>query len=143
MTERKGEQTMNKFIISGNITKNIEIKYSQAGKAYSKFTVAVTRKFDREKSDFFNVTAFGKTAEHVANYLSKGSKVLVEGEVQIDNNDGKYYTNVLAQSVEFLDSKKTNNTPAQNKPNTQAPDTSSDPFINNGPIDISDEDLPF
>lgn len=143
MTERKGEQKMNKFIISGNITKDISIQYSQAGKAYSKFTVAVTRKFDREKSDFFNVTAFGKTAEHVANYLSKGSKVLVEGEVQIDNNDGKYYTNVLAQSVEFLDSKKGNNHQQQNKPNTPPSNESGDPFKQNGQIDITDDDLPF
>jgi single-strand DNA-binding protein len=129
---------MNKFIISGNITKEIELKYSQAGKAYAKFTVAVTRRFDREKSDFFNVTAFGKVAENVGNYLGKGSKVLVEGEVQIDSKDGKYYTNVLAENVEFLDSKKKEDKPAQKY--TADP---SDPFQGKGTIDISDDDLPF
>ena len=133
---------MNKFIITGNITKEIEIKYSAAGKAYSKFTVAVTRKRDREKSDFFNVTAFGKVAENVANYLGKGSRVLVEGEVQIDNKDGKYYTNVLADNVEFLDSKKGNGSQQQNNTNTHAPSTSDDPF-SGGTIDIPSDDLPF
>jgi single-strand DNA-binding protein len=119
---------MNKFIISGNITKEIDLKYSQSGKAYAKFTVAVTRRFDRDKSDFFNVTAFGKVAENVANFLDKGSKVLVEGEVQIDSKDGKYYTNVLAENVEFLDSKKKQDKPAQ---------TAGDPFAGKGQINIT------
>jgi single-strand DNA-binding protein len=125
---------MNKFIISGNITKEIELKYSQAGKAYAKFSVAVRRNFDREKTDFFNVTVFGKQAENVANFLDKGSKVLISGEVQIDSKDGKYYTNVIADSVEFLDSKK--------KEEKSAPQTriTDDPFQG---TDISDDSLPF
>lgn len=127
---------MNKFIISGNITKEIDLKYSSAGKAYAKFTVAVRRKFDREKSDFFNVTAFGKQAENIANFLDKGSKVLVEGEVQIDSKDGKYYTNVIADSVEFLDSKKKEDKPAQ-----QQSKVKEDPFA--GAPDIDDSELPF
>jgi single-strand DNA-binding protein len=127
---------MNKFIISGNITKEINLAYSTAGKAYAKFTVAVTRKFDREKTDFFNVTAFGKQAENVANFLDKGSKVLVEGEVQIDSKDGKYYTNVLADSVEFLDSKK------KDKPAPKQENKEYDPFA--GSVDIDDTgELPF
>jgi single-strand DNA-binding protein len=133
---------MNKFIISGNITKEINLAYSASGKAYAKFTVAVTRKFDREKTDFFNVTAFGKQAENVANFLDKGSKVLVEGEVQIDNKDGKYYTNVLADSVEFLDSKKNSNSPQQNKQNTVPSNKpENDPFSSG--IDIDSSELPF
>jgi single-strand DNA-binding protein len=125
---------MNKFIISGNITKEINLAYSAAGKAYAKFTVAVTRKFDREKTDFFNVTAFGKQAENIANFLDKGSKVLVGGEVQPDSKDGKYYTNVLADSVEFLDSKKKDKPAPKN-------DITADPF--NDSIDITDDSLPF
>lgn len=105
---------MNLFIFSGNITKDIDIKYSQEGKPYARFTVAVTRKRDRNKTDFFNVTAFGKTAENAANYLDKGSKVLVNGEVQIESKDGKYYTNVMAESVEFLDKKKSGSQPSNN-----------------------------
>lgn len=130
---------MNKFIISGNITKEINLAYSAAGKAYAKFTVAVTRRFDREKTDFFNVIAFGKQAENVANFLDKGSKVLVEGEVTIDSKDGKYYTNVLADSVEFLDSKKKDNA-KQDKP---AKREDNDPFQGSGQINIDDSDLPF
>lgn len=134
---------MNKFIITGNLTKTPEMKYSQAGNAYTKFTVAVTRPRDRDKSDFFNVTAFGKVAESVANFLDKGSKVLVEGQVNIDNNNGTYYTNVLADNVEFL-SKKGETSQSSNQSNTSNPLTDNDPF---GPgsttIDISDDDMPF
>jgi single-strand DNA-binding protein len=127
---------MNSFVISGNITKEIELKYSGQGKAYVKFSVAVRRRFDREKTDFFNVTVFGKEAENVANFLDKGSKVLIHGEVQIDNKDSKYYTNVIAEQVEFLDSKKKEDNPAQKY--TADP---GDPF--KGSVDISDDSLPF
>lgn len=125
---------MNKFIISGNITKEIEIQYSKQGKPYAKFTVAVKRPFKKDETDFFNVTTFGKTAENCGNFLSKGSKVLVEGQVNIDNKDGKYYTNVLADSVEFLDSKK------QETPRYTA--DPGDPFQNSGK-EIDDSELPF
>ena len=92
---------MNVFIISGRVSREVELKYSQAGKAYAKFNVAVTREMDREKADFFNVTAFGKTAENCATYLVKGQEVSIVGSVQIDSNEGKYYTSVLANRVEF------------------------------------------
>lgn len=92
---------MNKFIISGNLTRDPELKYSQTGKAFAKFSVAVTREFDREKADFFNVTVFGKQAENCANYLVKGQSVIVDGRVEIDKVDDKYYTNVIADRVEF------------------------------------------
>lgn len=134
---------MNKFIITGNLTKTPEMKYSQAGNAYTKFTVAVTRPRDREKSDFFNVTAFGKVAESVANYLDKGSKVLVEGQVNIDNNNGTYYTNVLADNVEFL-SKKGETSQSSNQSNTSNPLTDNDPFSGSTNVtDFKDSDLPF
>lgn len=126
---------MNKFIVSGNITKEVDIQFSKQGKAYAKFTVAVKRPFKKDETDFFNVTAFGKTAENVGNFLSKGSKVLVEGQVNIDNKDGKYYTNVLADSVEFLDSKK-------KEESTRYTADPSDPFQNSTPIP-NDDDLPF
>ena|SRR5690606_5645729 len=134
---------MNKFIISGNLTRDPELLYSQAGKPYTKFSVAVTRNFDREKTDFFNCTIFGKRAESLANYQRKGNKVLVEGEVQIDNKDGKYYTNVIASNVEFLDSKKQSDNKTSNQPNTPL-SANTDPFANGGqPISLSDDDLPF
>lgn len=130
---------MNKFIISGNLTRDPELAYSTAGKAYTKFSVAVTRNFDREKTDFFNCTIFGKRAESLANYQRKGNKVLVEGEVQIENKDGKYYTNVIASNVEFLDSKKQSDNQTSNQPETRV---TEDPFAGGTEIDDM-EGLPF
>lgn len=123
---------MNVFSIIGNLTKDPELKYSEEGKAYTKFSVAVPRRFNRNETDFFNCTAFGKQAENVAEYCRKGSKVGVVGQVNIDRKEDKTYTNVLVDSVEFL-------TPKGNQASGQR-----DPFQDDGkPIDISDDSLPF
>jgi len=130
---------MNKFIFNGNLAQEPSMKYSQAGKAYTKFTVAVKRTFDRDKTDFFNCTAFGKQAENIAQYCAKGSKVLVEGQVNIDKKEDKYYTNIIADRVEFLSSNGKENTQTKpSEPNMQ----DNDPFAG-GSIEISDSDLPF
>lgn len=134
---------MNKFIFSGNLTREPEMKFSGQGKPYTKFTVAVQRPFDREKSDFFNCTAFGKQAENIANYCDKGSKVLVEGQVNIDQSGDKYYTNVIADRVEFL-STKGKGQESTEKHSNKALNENNDPFSQDGKsIDISDDDLPF
>lgn len=127
---------MNKFIFTGNLTRQPELRYSAAGKAYTKFTVAVARPFKREETDFFNCTSFGKQAENVAEYCDKGSKVLVDGQVNIDKKDDKYYTNILADSVEFL-------TPKGNASQTSQNTNTGQTKPSNDPIDIDDSDLPF
>ena len=146
---------MNKFLCSGNLTRSPELKYSATGKAYTKFTVAVQRPFDKDNTDFFNCTCFGKQAENVAQYCDKGSKVLCEGQVNIDNKDDKYYTNILVDRVEFIGvkSKSEGNTASGSytrsgfTPNKETQPTKEqmaqgDPFAFS-PIDISDDDLPF
>ena len=133
---------MNKFICSGNLTREPEMKYSQAGKAYTKFTVAVQRPFDRDKTDFFNCTSFGKQAENIAQYCAKGSKVLVEGQVNIDKKEDKYYTNIIADRVEFLSTKGKGGDSQQTKPSEPVMQN-NDPFAGSS-IDISDSvELPF
>lgn len=121
---------MNVFSFIGNLTKEPELKYSGEGKGYTKFSVAVPRRFNRNEADFFNCTAFGKLAENVAEYCKKGSKVGVVGQVNIDRKDDKTYTNILVDSVEFLTPKNQSS-------------SDKDPFAGEGtPIDI-DENLPF
>ncbi|MNO64372.1 Single-stranded DNA-binding protein ssb [compost metagenome] len=123
---------MNVFSFIGNLTKSPELRYSGEGKAYTKFTVAVSRRFNRDEADFFNCTAFGKQAENIANYCDKGSKVGVVGQVNIDRNEDKYYTNVLVDSVEFLTPKNLSNRPQ------------NDPFQDDGtPIDVDPKNMPF
>ncbi len=96
----KGDN-MNVFVISGRLTREPELKYSQSGKAFSRFGIAVTRPFNREETDFFDVTCFGRLAETVAEHLIKGQQAIVSGRVEINQREDKRYTNVIAENVEF------------------------------------------
>lgn len=103
---------MNKVFLSGRLTRDPEVKTSQAGKSYTRVGIAVDRRFSKgNEADFFTLIAFGKTAEFIGNWFSKGSKILVEGAVQIDNYEDKEGIKrkdvaVLVDQVEFADSKK-------------------------------------
>lgn len=134
---------MNVLSIVGNVTADVDLNYSKEGKAYAHFTVAVPREFKRDETDFLRVTVFNAQAENCAKFVQKGSKVGVVGSVQIERRDDKYFTNVIARSVEFLTPKGSggNNSQQSNQSNAGYKD---DPFANDGkPIDISDDDLPF
>lgn len=107
---------MNKVILIGNITKDIELKQSNSGKSFCNFTLAVKKSFKNNDgsydADFINCVAFGKTAELLNSYMSKGSKLLVEGQINTNSykdKDGimKYQTNVSVERIEFLESKNT------------------------------------
>lgn len=105
---------MNKFIGVGRLCQDVEVRYTQSGKCVSNFTIAINRpktQDGKQEADFIPVVAWNKLAETCGNYIGKGSKVLVEGRVQVrsyEANDGtkKRVTEVIAESVEFLDSKK-------------------------------------
>ena len=103
---------MNLAIMIGRLTKDVDLKYiPSTGKAVANFSIAVDRPFSKEKqADFFNVQVWGKIAENCANYLTKGSKAAIKGTVQNrsyeHNGEKKYITEIIADTVEFLDSKK-------------------------------------
>ena len=129
----------NVTILTGRITKDLELK--QAGQTtVTNFSLAVDNPFKRDDTSFFDVVAFGKTAELLNNYCNKGSKILVEGNLKQDRFTDKEGNNrsvvrVVANRVEFLDSKGSNQ--------GQAPkQQSNDPFANAAP-DVDDRDLPF
>ena len=71
--------SINLVVLTGRLTKDPELKYSAGGTAYCRFTIAVNRAFDKEKSDFISCTAFGKTAELIAEYVKKGYQLGVQG----------------------------------------------------------------
>lgn len=95
----------------GRLTKEIELKYSQSGTAYMSNSIACDRKFAKEKTtDFFNIKAFGKTAEAMDKFLHKGSKIFVEGSLQTDEyttKDGQKKSSVslYVDSWEFAEGK--------------------------------------
>lgn len=138
---------MNTVIMMGRLTKDPEVRYSQNqnNTAVASFSLAVDRKFKREgepSADFFNCTAFNKTAEFVEKYFSKGKKILLTGSIQNDNytnKDGQkvYATKIIVENVEFAESKN-----AEAPTGAQAePKADSDGFMNVPEGDL--DDLPF
>ncbi|MTV20905.1 single-stranded DNA-binding protein [Staphylococcus delphini] len=138
----------NSVILTGRITKDLELK--QAGQTQvTNFAMAVDNPFKKDDTSFFEIVAFGKTAELLNNYCGKGSKILIEGNLKQDrfedkNGNNRSVIRVIANRIEFLDNKsnnQSNNPPQQQR--GQAP-VQDNPFANaNGPIEITDDDLPF
>ena len=78
---------MNKFIVVGNLTKDADLRYTGNGKPYSKFCIANNEGYgDNQKTNFFNCTLWGKSAENISRFLTKGQKVLITGKIEL----GKY-----------------------------------------------------
>ena len=106
---------INSVILTGRLTKNIDLRQTSAGKAMTYFTLAVNRVFKKEQggsdADFITCVAFGVQAENMARYLTQGSLIAVEGRISTRNFQGKdgktvYVTEVVASNIIFLESKK-------------------------------------
>lgn len=150
---------INRVVLVGRLTKDPEFRTTQSGIDVANFTLAVNRNFTNaqgeREADFINVVVFRKQAENVNNYLSKGSLAGVDGRIQsrsYENNEGKriFITEVVADSVQFLDPKGNNNQNISQGQQTgarkqQTGNVANDnPFANaNGSVDIDDSDLPF
>ena len=81
---------MNKIILTGNITKDAGLRYTANDKAYSKFSIANNEGYgDNKKTNFFNCTLWGKSAENLNRFLTKGQKVLITGKVEINDYKDK------------------------------------------------------
>ena len=110
---------MNLVILIGRLTRDPELKYLQgSGTPVANFSVAVDREFTgkdgKKEVDFIDIQVWGKSAENCSNYISKGSKVAIQGSLRIDtyqNQEGekRKITKVNAVRVQFLDSKNNNN----------------------------------
>lgn len=109
---------MNKIILLGRLTKDPEVVLSSKETMIGKFTIAVPRKYIKEgedrKADFINIVTFGKQTEFVGKYFKKGQQILACGRLEInqyedENGEKKYSTQVIAEELNFADSKKDNN----------------------------------
>lgn len=143
---------INRVVLVGRMTKDADLKYTSTGTPVSNFTLAITRSFNREETDFINCVVWRKPAENLANFTKKGSLIGIEGRIETrsyDGQDGKrvYVTEIVCDSVQFLDSKpKESNegVTTQQTETTQKTSFNDDPFGGtNKTIDIQDEDLPF
>ena len=109
----------NLVILTGRLTKEPELKYSASGMAYCKFTLAVNRMKKDDPADFIFCSAFGKTAELIAEYVKKGNNLGVQGRLQQDTyeKDGEKIskTGVTVDKIEFLENNKTESTTSEPK----------------------------
>lgn len=155
---------LNKAIIIGRFTRDLELRKTQNGKSVLSFSLASSRKYGgNEQVDYVNCTVWEKGAEIIAQYMKKGSLIQVEGRNvsrSYDDKDGKkvYVQEVLVESFNFLESRSSstqNTNPSNNYSNQyntpQSNYTVSDPYADfassddqDGPLlDISSDDLPF
>lgn len=151
---------MNKVILIGRLTKDPEVKTTNNGVAMCRFTIAVNRDYKtngERQADFISCIAWRETANNLAKYQRKGNQIAVDGSVQVtkytDNNGvTKYSTDIVCNSVSFLESK--NNSPAAAQahsspgvvsPYDYMPDTQQPASPENitESYDVSNDDLPF
>ena len=142
---------LNRVTLVGRLTKDAELRRTGSGKAVASFTLAVNRNFktgDGQEADFINIVAWGKVAENTANYCSKGSLVSVDGRLQTrnyENNQGQkvFVTEVVADSVQFLDTRTSNiqsaDSPKQD--NKQGVYVPNEPLIND--FELNESDIQF
>ena len=109
---------MNKIILLGRLTKDVEIVTTSNMTMIGKFTLAVQRKFVKEdeerQADYFNIVTFGKQAEFASKYFKKGQRVLVSGKAEIntyenENGETRFAFQVKAEELNFADGKKEDN----------------------------------
>lgn len=102
----------NRVILAGNLTRDPELRYTPSGTAVASFAIAVNRTYKagdekKEETSFFDITFFGRRAEVVGEYLSKGRPILVEGRLQqrrweTDDGQKRSKVEVIGESFEFL-----------------------------------------
>jgi single-strand DNA-binding protein len=135
---------MNHCSIIGRLTKDLDVRYANSGSAFLSFNVAVNRQFKKEgeerQADFISCKAFGKTAEFMQKYFSKGSQIGIEGRIQTGSYEKEgarvYTTDIIVEKVHFAGGN------AGGKGDSYEPANNSQQpgFF---PVTSSDEELPF
>ena len=128
---------MNKVWLIGNLTKDPELSTTASGISVCKFTLAVTRRFSQNETDFFNIIVWRGPAENCFKFLKKGGRAAVNGSIQnrsYEDNSGakRYVTEIIADEVQFLSTKN----------DDTAPQASAQGATPAGLVPV-DEDVPF
>lgn len=129
---------MNNVSLVGRLTRDPEIKATNSGSSYARFSIAVDRRGKDAGTDFINIVAFGKTSEFIERYFRKGQRIGINGRIQTGSYEGKdgkkvYTFDVIAENVEFVESKSAS---------SSATPANADGFVN-VPDDLEDDGLPF
>ena len=134
---------MNRVMLIGRLTAKPELRYTASNVPFTRFSLAVNRTFSNgngeRETDFLNIIVWRKQAENVCNYLNKGSLVSIEGRIQTgsyDDKDGnkRYTTDIVADSVQFLESKGQSNGSSNVTPYDYQDTPSNDVNVENDPF---------
>ena len=140
---------MNSVQLTGRLTRDPEVGYSNGGTTVARFTLAVNRRFTQENgptADFIRCVAFGKTAEFIEKYFTKGRKMDLNGRIQTgsyENQEGQkvYTTDIVVENAEFGESKTSTDIRGSNAAQNHTPQYHEDGFMNIP--DGIDEEFPF
>ena len=135
---------MNNTQLIGNLVSDVEFKQSASGAGVARLRLAVKRNFKNQQneydSDFINCVAFGKTAEMIAKFFNKGSKIAVDGRIQTGSYENKqgqrvYTTDIVIENFYFIESRQQANTQQR----------FDNPFggLEVRSVDVPQDDLPF
>lgn len=129
---------INRVVLVGRLTRNVDLRYTKDGAAVGSFTIAVNRQFTNangeREADFINCVIWRKAAENLTNFVRKGSLIGIDGRLQsrsYENQQGQkvYVTEVIVDSFSLLESKSKNeNNDTQSKQESKAENYSNDPF---------------
>lgn len=153
---------LNQVVLTGRITRELELKYSGSGVGILNFSIAVERPFKNKQgereTDFINIVAFRQTAENINQYFNKGDGIGIVGRIQTrnyENNNGErvYVTEVVADSFDFPIQNKNQGGQQQRSQPKQQPKKDENPFANvdfntddpfaSDDVEIDDSSLPF
>lgn len=144
---------MNRVILTGRITKELEVRYTSNNNAVCEFTIATNRPVTRDgekQADFINCTVFGTQAENLQKYQGKGSLIAVDGEIRVDQwkneqGENRYKTYVFVSKVEYLGNKPKEETTEKTDGEILRDVVNDvDPYADFGQqIQIDESDLPF
>ena len=154
---------MNKVFLIGRLTRDPELRYTGSNIPVATFSLAVNRNFSNQagerEADFINIVVWNKQAENCKNYLNKGSQVAIDGRIQVSkyqdqSGQNRYRTEVVANNVQFLDTKASREQRVENnsvnpynlgeQKEVNLNDIPDDPFKDFGAeIKIEENDLPF
>lgn len=138
---------MNSVQLTGRFTRDPDVRYTDGGSTIARFTVACDRRFkqqDGQQADFISCVGFGKTAEFIEKYFTKGMKIEINGHIQTGsytNKDGAkvYTTDVIVENASFAESKSAS---TQNSGFDAVPEAGDADGFMSIPDDI-EEELPF
>ena len=136
---------MNKVVLIGRCVKDSELNFTAGtGTAVTRFTLAVPRPFKKDETDFINCVSFGKRAETIGQYFTKGKQVAIEGHIQVSKyqdkeGNNRYSTDVIVDSFEFIGNSTSNNS----QENTSYQNNLGGMSFEEDTMPVDDSDMPF